>query len=127
MAGREEVRNVKYKKWIAIVAISSMFLPTAAFGEEVQSNETSVGIGFRTEQPSPIDPTPTDPEPINNVLPLTLGKDGYWTQASGKGTLPQTGEKRQGWFLQLLGLSCLISCFWLFLFVRLKENEQEYE
>lgn len=125
MAGREEVRNVKHKKWIAIVAISSMFFPTAAFGEEVQSNETSVGIGFRTEQPAPADPTPHEPEPINNVLPLTLGKQGY--QAQGKGTLPQTGEKEQSLFLQMLGLSCLISCFWLFLFFRLKENEQDDE
>lgn len=102
-----------------------MFFPTTVFGEEVQSKETNIGIGFQAEQPAPDDPTPYEPETVNNVLPLTLGKQGY--QAQGKGTLPQTGEQQNGRLLQLLGLSCLISCFWLFLFIRLRGHEQDYD
>ncbi|EOH93008.1 LPXTG cell wall anchor domain-containing protein [Enterococcus pallens] len=116
---------MKQRTLVLLIAIFCVFFPTSVFGEELQKQETGVGIGFQTEQPAPADPTPYEPEPVNNVLPLTLGKQGY--QAQGKGTLPQTGEQQNGRFLQLLGLSCLISCFWLFLFIRLREHEQDHE
>ena len=121
------MRDVKYKKWVLLLTISSMFFPSTAFGEERQTNDTNVGIGFREEQPAPADPS--TPTPINDVLPLTMGKN-YQTQAdqpryTSKGTLPQTGSQRQVVWLQFLGLGCIASCFWLFLFTRLREEEKE--
>ncbi|MGG5329579.1 LPXTG cell wall anchor domain-containing protein [Enterococcus sp. AZ163] len=119
--------------WFTILLGLSFPSTTSA---QTQEKATSVGIGFRTEQPKPTptrtDPKPSDPAPINNVLPTTLGQTRYYTQSdqpqtASKGTLPKTGEQRQAVFLRLIGLGCITSCFWLFLFTRLREEEQENE
>lgn len=131
------MRDVKGKKLLLVVTISCVFFPTSVFGEEINAKETGIGIGFREEQPAPSpapSPMPDDPDPtpINNVLPAALGQTRYQTQttqqpAASQGTLPKTGEQRQVLFLQALGLACLTSCFWLFLFTRLREEEKENE
>nr|WP_242703939.1 LPXTG cell wall anchor domain-containing protein [Enterococcus sp. 669A] len=121
------------------MTISCALFPTSVFGEDIESKETSVGIGFRDEQPAPSpdpsptpnpnDPAPYEPVPIDNVLPVTLGQTRYQTQpdqsqAASRGTLPKTGEQRQTVFLRAIGLACIASCFWLFLFTRLREEEE---
>ena len=129
---------MKRKKLLVLVTISCVFFPASVFGEEIQNKETSVGIGFRDEQPAPtpdptptpVDPSPYDPAPIDNVVPVPLGQTRYQTQAkqlpaTSQGTLPKTGEQRQTVFLRTIGLACIVSCFWLFLFTRLREEEQE--
>ena len=140
MVRREKVRNVKRKKLPLLVTISCVCFPTSVFGEEMQTKETGIGIGFRDEQPAPNpdptpvpipdDPMPYDPAPIDNVLPIALGQTRYQAQAkqlpaTSQGTLPKTGEQQQVVFLRVLGLACIASCFWLFLFTRLREEEQE--
>nr|WP_242703855.1 cell wall protein [Enterococcus sp. 669A] len=111
----------------------SLFFPTPVMAEEHSSKETKVGIGFIEETnppgPTPVDPAPYEPSPSNNVLPLTLGQTRYQTQpnqaqATSRGTLPKTGEQRQVVLLQGIGLACIACCFWLFLFTRLREEEE---
>ncbi|EOH94186.1 LPXTG cell wall anchor domain-containing protein [Enterococcus pallens] len=117
--------------WLTIILGLSFPITTSA---QTQEKGTNVGIGFRTEQPkptpTPVQPLPSEPVPINNVLPATIGQTRYYTQSdqpqtASKGTLPKTGEQRQVVFLQFIGLGCVASCFWLFLFTRLREEEQE--
>ena len=121
---------MKPKRILLLVTIFCVFFPSSAFGEERQVSETSVGIGFVEESPGPIpeEPTPNDPAPIDNVLPTTLNQTGYRAQDNQpkdviRGTLPKTGEQRQKVLLQIIGLGCVVSCFWLFLFTRLREEE----
>ena len=121
---------MKRKKLLVLVTISCVFFPASVFGEEIQNQETGIGIGFRDEQPVPIDPIPYDPAPIDNVVPVPLGQTRYQSQAkqlpaTSQGTLPKTGEQRQTVLLRTIGLTCIASCFWLFLFTRLREGEQE--
>lgn len=120
-----------YFVWLTILL--GLFFPMTT-SAQTQVKETSVGIGFRTEQPTPVpaEPIPSEPIPVNNVLPATIGQTRYYTQSdqpqtASKGTLPKTGEQRQVAFLQFIGLGCIASCFWLFLFTRLREEEKENE
>jgi len=145
------VRDVKRKKWLLLFSLLAVFSPLSVFGEE---RDDQVGISFKAEQPvdpkepteptepkepaEPKDPTPYDPDPspsdeprwitpFNNVLPLTLGSArNYYAQESHK-NLPKTGELHQAG-MQWTGFLCVACSFWLFLFTRLREeddNEQE--
>lgn len=134
MDQREEVRDVRYKKFFLLLILICLSSPTIALAESYV-NEVDIGIGFQIEQPAP-NPTPMpsepirdEPVPVDNVLPATIGETRYQSQsnqpqATSRGTLPKTGEQRQVKLLQFLGLSCLISCFWLFLFTRLREEDE---
>lgn len=131
---------MKRKKWLVLFSVIALFSPLSVFGEEL---DDQVGISFEAEQPvDPKDPTdPTDPKlpnepdpdpktpaPLVDVPPLTLGSaKNYFLQVSSRKSLPKTGETRQAG-MQWAGLICVASSFWLFLFTRLKEeedNEQE--
>lgn len=133
---------MKQKKWLILFSIVALFYPLSAFGEE---REDQVGISFKEEQPvdpkepvepkEPIDPAPKDPDPLpyyeeprwvtpfNNVLPYTLGSArNYYARESR--SLPKTGENRQTG-MQWTGFLCVACSFWLFLFTRLKEEEED--
>lgn len=117
---------------LVLLLLFHLLFPISACAEEVASNEFRVNIGFQEEpspsMPIPVEPAPSEPAPVNNVLPLTLGQTKYQAdqpQAASRGTLPKTGEQRQAVFLRIIGLGCIASCFWLFLFTRLREEEKE--
>ncbi|MBO0451181.1 LPXTG cell wall anchor domain-containing protein [Candidatus Enterococcus murrayae] len=101
-------------KGVVIVVLLSLCFSSAA----VASEETDVGISFGT---SPTEPVKPRPEP-DNVLPLTSTKSYEPT-----GRLPQTGEKGQSKFMQLIGALCLVGVFWMFLFIRFKDEDEEDE
>lgn len=123
------MRDVRRKIWLIACILVGCFWSTASFAEV---KETPIGIGFSEEQPTPqpndpsepIDPSPNpapeDPPSGNTILPVTMSKVPAVTSW---GTLPQTGEQRQARLLQVIGMSCVIGCFWLFLFIRLKEED----
>ena len=123
------MRDVKSKRILLIFTLLCIFFPTSAFGEE-QTKVTGVGIGFSEGQPGPQpdNPTPNEPQPIDNVLPSALGQKSYYSQDTQlkdtfRGTLPKTGEQ-QKLLVQLIGVVCVASCFWLFLYTRLREEEE---
>lgn len=100
-------------KGLVMVLITCFSFSSAAWAAE----ETEVGIGFTTadiEEPIIVRP--------NNVLPLTSTKSYEPT-----GRLPQTGEKGQSTFMQLIGAMCLTGVFWLFLIFKFKEEDEEDE
>lgn len=124
---------MKQKKWVLFVVLLALFSPLSVSGEE-QQQEDNVGIGFKDEQPADPDdpkvpadpepiPVPKDPTPINNVLPLTSGSGKDYPSARS-GALPKTGEVRHAG-MQWMGLLCISSSFWLFLFTRLREEEDD--
>lgn len=116
MAKKGRVRDVKGRKnfILAIVCVSFAF-PMQSLAVESQDE---IGIGFSQTVPQP------NPTPINkvNVIPLT---SSYKKTQPLTAVLPKTGEQLNRNF-QLLGICCLLSSFWLFLFLRLKK-EEEYE
>lgn len=148
MAGtraRKEVRDVKRKKWLILLAAIALFSPLSAFAADT---DDSIGIGFKEEQPTepdpkepdPKDPTPKDPEPIyvpiatgdskgntiiiNNVIPLTLGSEK--NRSVRAKSFPKTGEVLQT-EMRFTGFLCVACSFWLFLFTRLREEEDDEE
>lgn len=119
---------MKRKKWLILLATVALFSPLSAFAEETVD---SIGIGFKEEQPSESDPkyVPMASEnskgnKINNVIPSTLGseKNGYVPT----GSLPKTGEVLQT-EMRFTGFLCVACSFWLFLFTRLREEEDDEE
>ena len=128
---------MKRKKWLVLFSVLALFSPLSAFGEET---EDQIGIGFQEEQPvdpkdpvdpkEPIDPTPMpyyeEPRwvPFNNVLPYTLGSARNYYARESRNSLPKTGELRHTG-MQWLGFFCVACSFWLFLFTRLKEEEDD--
>lgn len=105
---------MKRKKWFLVgaVCVSLAFsLETQAVG--IQDN---VNIGFSIVR------TPSPPEgPKEDIIPLTSGgKTTYISRQS----LPKTGESLST-HLQLIGISCLLISFWLFLFLQLKKEGQD--
>lgn len=131
---------MKRKKWLVLFLVIALFSPLSVFGEE---RDDQVGISFKAEQPidpkdpddpkDPSDPSvPQEPNPdpktpafIFDVPPLTLGSaKNYSLQASSRKGLPKTGEIRQAG-MQWLGIGCVACSFWLFLFTRLKEEEDD--
>ncbi|MBO0452682.1 LPXTG cell wall anchor domain-containing protein [Candidatus Enterococcus murrayae] len=105
------------KKGLLLMVVFCLLNPIIARAE---GQSGTVGIGFRESQKVPKE---TPEAPIENVLPMTTGRNYY--QARGK-SLPQTGTYQNHWF-QYIGLFCLISWFWLFLFFRFKEDEESEE
>lgn len=112
------MRSVKHKKGFFLLVIVSLFLPISAYASENQTGD--IGIGFAGNQPAPKE-VPFLPE--ENVLPLTSGYKSYPTRY---GTLPKTGMIHTNW-ANRLGVLCLAVCFWLFLFFRIKDDEDSKE
>lgn len=121
---REEVRDVHQKRRVLILLVIGLFLPSAAFAAERTSE---IGIGF-SEIQTPSQPSPPDEAvPRENVLPMTATRSGEnGSTPTKRGVLPQTGEN-QASILRLVGIVCLMVCYWLFLFLRIKEEEERYD
>ena len=110
---------MKRKKWLLFVLIIALFFPTVG---NAQEEATQVGIGF-SELGAPKEPVP----PTNNVLPLTSTAQGVdKVFPASTGTLPKTGEQLS-YRLRGVGIFCLMICFWLFLFFKMKEEELDDE
>lgn len=110
---------MKQKKgFFLLVMVVSLLLPISTNASENQ--EVDIGIGFAESQPVPKE-IPFIPE--ENVLPLT---SGYKTYPSRYGALPKTGMIQTNW-ANRLGVLCLVVCFWLFLFFRIKDDEDSKE
>ena len=125
------------KRKTILVFFSSIVLlfPFSASAEE----QDRVGIGFKaaqteiseTEESSDLvdleikEESVSSKKPLNsvmNVLPLTLGSKKNCSMGTNKRALPKTGEAIQ-LSLRMVGLLCISCSFWLFLFTRLKEEE----
>lgn len=109
------------RKGVLIVLLISIFLPTATFAQE---KPTEVGIGFSeidtSKQSSPSDIV----TPINNVLPTTSTvRTADTFSPASHGALPRTGEGQSS-ILRFVGMLCLMACYWLFLFLRMKGEEE---
>lgn len=116
------MRDVAKIKGLLLVLVLSLFLPTMGYAQE---EETQVGIGF--SQAEPPGRSSQSPAPANNVLPLTSttqGADKVFPARTG--TLPKTGDNQTN-RLRIVGLICLMICYWLFLFFRMKEEEPNDE
>ena len=108
---------MKRKKWLLLFSLLAVFSPLSVFGEE---RDDQVGISFKAEQPvDPKEPTePTEPkEPAEPKDPTPYDPD------------PSPSDEPR-WItpLQGTGFLCVACSFWLFLFTRLREeddNEQE--
>ena len=112
------------KKGVLILALICLFLPTFSYAQE---EGTQVGIGFSTAE-TPKQPSPSDRmTPMTNVLPSTATtRTADALSPTSKGTLPQTGEA-QSVRLRVVGLLCLVVCYWLFLFLNMNEEEESYD
>lgn len=109
------------KRGVLILLLISLFLPTLSYAQE---KTTPVGISF-SEVDTPRQPSPSDRvTPVNNVLPTTTAFQAATPRY--KGALPQTGEFHSV-RLRFIGLLCLIVCYWLFLFLRMNEEEEHYD
>lgn len=113
------MRDVPRKKGLLLLIVLSLFLPMVSYAQE---EATQVGIGFSQVEP-PGKSSPTTVTPVNNVLPATSTTRMADTS---KGALPKTGEA-QSLRLRFVGLLCLIVCYWLFLFLRMNEEEEHYD
>lgn len=112
------------RRGVLIVLLVSLFLPTITFAQE---KSTEVGIGFSevdtSKQPSPSDIV----TPINNILPATsTAQAAKPFSLTSQGTLPKTGEDQSS-KLRFIGVLCLMACYWLFLFSRMKGEEEGYD
>lgn len=103
------------KKWLIVAMMTSLSLsfPIQSLAND-QAN-TSVGIGF-SNQATPT-PTPDPPTQKNNIIPMTSS-----SYTPRRGRLPQTGGLFNH-YLQLMGIGFILLSFWLFLFLRLKKEE----
>lgn len=102
----------RIKGVVMILLVSLCFSSSALAVDE----ETEVGIGFTTGTTT----EPSKPDP-DDVIPLTTSK------SDPIGRLPQTGETKESKVMRLIGALCLAGAFWMFLFVRFKDEDEEDE
>lgn len=114
MEGGNEVKQLK--KYLLLTLFLFLCSSTTAFGTTVDQADTEVGIGF-TASPT----MGKDPAKPMNVLPSTSTQSRDYSASAKR--FPNTGEKRQTRFYQVIGLLCLMGCFWLFLGKQLKEED----
>lgn len=117
--GSEGLKRIKGIKTIILLGLLLLLnVPQATSAADIGTGE--VGIGFASKTQQPADTT----APIDNVLPLTSTKAGAseQLQTTQVKRLPQTGDQTAQ-RLHRLGLLCLISVFWLFLFHQLREED----
>lgn len=112
------------KKGVLILALLCFFLPTFSYAQE---EATQVGIGFRSLE-TPKKSFPSDRvTPMANVLPSTsTARNANTPSSASRETLPKTGERQSSW-LRFIGVICLTVCYWIFLFLKMKEEEECYD
>lgn len=110
---------MKHKKWVFFLLLLCFLLPVTTQAAEEQDIE--IGIGFKEAQPLPKEIPAT---PKENVLPLTSGDRIY--QARRIRALPKTGMIQTSW-INVIGIFCLAVWFWLFLFFRIREDNDSQE
>lgn len=97
---------------LLLIVFSSFLFATPSYASE----DTNLGIGFE-DAPTVVDSsfTPTRQYTLSDK----------YGRSSRRGVLPKTGEYLHSARLRVIGLSCLIICFWLFLVNYFKGEEAD--
>lgn len=103
---------MKKIKMLLLIVFSSFLFATPSYASE----ETNLGIGFE-DATTVVDSSSTPTRQY--TLPETSGR------SSRRGLLPKTGDHMQSARLRMIGLCCLIICFWLFLVNYFKGEEAD--
>ncbi|OTO14656.1 hypothetical protein [Enterococcus hulanensis] len=110
------MRKMKYV--VLIIATSLSFCIPAFASDQTSSINIRISEADNNKTPESF----IQKEKPMNVLPLTSGRD--IVASSSRKRLPQTGDQTGMGLLESLGMLCLVIYFWLYVFFRLRLEDE---